>query len=234
VEGLLNGIIIHNYARDAMIPLRKGQEFNFVIIRIKQHILDKYFKSIADNLHKLLFVGKPVLFYENLNPDILTVLNSVGQIQLNRPISRHLIFSKTLSLLAHTYDSLLIRKKESTSIVRMPGYEKVINARNYIMSDWQKPPTIKRLSRFMGMSQTNAKILFKQVFGNTIYQYFKKKKMEIAYQMIKDTDSDMVEISKHLGYRNPSQFSADFKNHYGILPKKFSMQINKDTSDGSF
>ena len=51
-----------------------------------------------------------------------------------------------------------------------------------------------------------------------------KKKMEMAYQLIVETNYNMAEVSLQLGYKNQSQFSKDFKKYFGIFPKKFSMQ----------
>ena len=50
--------------------------------------------------------------------------------------------------------------------------------------------------------------------------------MEMAYQLIKETNYGMTEIGRRLGYKSLSHFSSDFKKHYGILPKKLSIKSN--------
>lgn len=227
IQGLINGIIIHNYSSNVKLTLLKEQEFNFVVIRIKRVILNKYFKSIAVDLTKILFSNKSVLIYENLDQLVLDHLKSVSQIQSLKVASRYLIFGKSIELLALTFNLLLTRSHESKVLVKIPEYDLVVQAKDYLVSDWQNPPTITQLSQFMGMCPTKAKMLFRQVFGYPPHQYFKRKKMEMAYQLIKETNYDMTEIGRQLGYKSLSHFSSDFKKYYGIHPKKFSMQIDK-------
>ena len=226
VEGLINGIIIHNYSSNVKLSLLKDREFNFVVIRIKRGILTKYFHSIEEDLGNKLFRKKPVLIYENLDQNILDHLKSVSHIQSIKNTTRYLVFGKSIELLAFVFDRLIARNHKFEKLVKIPEYDTLVKAKNYLILDWQNPPTIKQLSLFMGMCPTKVKILFRQVFGYPPHQFFKKKKMEMAYQLITETDSDMVEIGHQLGYKNLSHFSSDFKKYYGILPKKFSLQIN--------
>lgn len=224
VEGLVNGIIIHNYSSNVRLSLIKDREFNFVVIRIKQEILNKYFKSISDELNNILFRNKPLLIYENLDQVILEHLKSVVYIQSVKTTSKYLIFGKSIELLALIFNLLLLRSHGSNKLVQIPNYENIVKAKNYLISDWQNAPSIHQLSKYMGMCPTKAKMLFRQVFGYPPHQYFKKKKMEMAYQLIVETNYNMAEVSLQLGYKNQSQFSKDFKKYFGIFPKKFSMQ----------
>jgi AraC-like DNA-binding protein len=230
VEGLINGIIIHNYSSNVRLSLLKDHEFNFVVIRLTKITLEKHFKSIAGNLDEILFSSRPLLIYENLDQNVLDHLKSVGNIQSTKVASRYLIFGKSIELLALTFELLLTRSHESKNKVRIHQYDQIVKAKNYLISNWQNPPSIKALSQYMGMCPTKAKMLFKQVYGYPPHQYFKKKKLEAAYQMIRETDCDMSEIGQKLGYKNLSHFSADFKKYYGVLPKKYSMQISESGS----
>ena len=230
VEGLINGIIIHNYSSSVRVSLLKDHEFNFVVIRIKRATLIKYFKSIADDLNALFFSKNSVLIYENLDQNVLDHLKSVSIIQSVKATSRYLIFGKSIELLALTFDLLLTRSHDSKVLVKIPEYDNVVKAKDFLISNWQNPPSIKQLSQFMGMCPTKTKMLFRQVFGYPPHQYFKKKKMEMAYQLIKETNHDMTEIGQQLGYRSLSHFSSDFKKYYGILPKKFSVKSNRSAA----
>lgn len=225
IEGLINGIIIHNYSSNVKLSLLKDREFNFVVIRITKETLEKYFKSIAGTLREMLFLNKPVLIYENIDQNVLDHLKTVPQIQSVKTTSRYLIFGKSIELLSLTFDLLMKRNSQTKNLVRIPEYDHIVKAKDFLLSDWKNPPNISQLSKFMGMCPTKAKMLFKQVFGSPPRQYFKKKKIEIAYQMIMETNLDIAEIGQQLGYKNLSHFSCDFYKNYGIRPKKFSMQI---------
>lgn len=224
IEGLINGIIIHNYSSNVKLSLLKDREFNFVAIRIREETLSKYFKQNAHDLNRILFSNKPILIYENLDQNVLDHLKSIGQIQSIQTTARYLIFGKSIELLALVFNLLLTRSHESIAKVRIPEYDNIVKAKNYLLSDWQNPPSIKQLSKFMGMCPTKSKILFKQVYGHPPHKYLKKKKMEMAYQLIIETDQDIANIGQQLGYKNLSHFSSDFKRFYGITPKKYALQ----------
>lgn len=224
IQGLINGIIIHNYSSNVRLSLLKDREFNFVAIRLNRMTLDKYFQPIADNLKKKFFSKKPILLYENLDQNMLDHLRSVGHIQSIKTTASYLILGKSIELLALTFNLILTRNHDSKIIVKIPEYHNVVLAKNFLISDWKNPPSIQQLSKFMGICPTKAKILFKQVYGYPPHKYFKKKKMEMAYQLIQETNYDITEIGSQLGYRSRSHFSADFKKYYGTPPKKYSMQ----------
>jgi AraC-like DNA-binding protein len=52
--------------------------------------------------------------------------------------------------------------------------------RNAVLADLSQPPALPQLADLGGMSETKMKHLFKQTFGDTIYNYFQNARMEEA------------------------------------------------------
>ena len=77
------------------------------------------------------------------------------------------------------------------------------------------------------MSATKAKVLFKQLYGIPIYEYFSRKRMEEAIKLIDQGNLSIAEIGRELGYRNLGHFAEAFRKRYGILPKKYAMANKK-------
>jgi AraC-like DNA-binding protein len=225
VQDLVNGIIIHNYSSDVKLLLMENREFNFVVVRIRPQSFFRHFPTIAPELQPILFGQKPLLIYENLNQDILDHLKTVTHIQTAERTSKYLVFGKTIELLALAFELLLKRRGQSKSPVRIPEYNSIVRAKNFLISDLRDAPSIEELSKYMGMSATKAKTLFKQVYGYAPHQYLKVKKMERAKQLIHGGSSSIGEIGHALGYKSLSHFSSDFKRHYGITPKKMSLNF---------
>lgn len=63
--------------------------------------------------------------------------------------------------------------------------------------------------------------LFKNEFGYTIYEYTLKKRMELAKELILNTDCDIRDITSQVGYNDTNYFCKAFKRYYGISPAKF-------------
>jgi len=61
---------------------------------------------------------------------------------------------------------------------------------------------------------------FKEIYGNTPYQYLLDHKLEIASQIIISGKYQVNEVAFKIGYNNISHFIEAFKKKYGVTPKK--------------
>lgn len=73
-----------------------------------------------------------------------------------------------------------------------------------------------------GMGETKMKQMFRQVFGDTIYNYYQKLRMEEAAFMLKQAGYSVSEAGYRLGFSNLSHFSRLFEKHFGVTPKKYA------------
>ncbi len=79
---------------------------------------------------------------------------------------------------------------------------------------------IDKLAEEFKISPTKLKNDFKSVFGMGVFQYYQKKQMELALEMLKQKFS-IQEIAKTLNYESQSKFSSKFRDIYGMLPSKY-------------
>jgi len=84
-------------------------------------------------------------------------------------------------------------------------------------------PTINELSSQINMSPSQLKSKFKSLFGSSIYQYYLKSKLNVAEGLLKEGKGTISEIGYRLGYSNISQFSAQFKKHFGVSPSRIKL-----------
>ena len=80
---------------------------------------------------------------------------------------------------------------------------------------------IKNLSELSGVTNYNYSYLssiFKTETGTTIFEYFQKKRLEAARQLIKEGKLKIGKIAELLGYSSIYAFSKAFKNLFGIAP----------------
>lgn len=62
---------------------------------------------------------------------------------------------------------------------------------------------------------------FKKHTGKTVVEYLKHIKMNKACELLKNTDTPIIEISNILGYTSLSHFNRIFKEYMGITPAKY-------------
>jgi len=99
--------------------------------------------------------------------------------------------------------------------------DKIIEARDILISDINKPPSILELAKLVGINDNKLKKAFKEIFNTTIYSYLFEHKMNIAKDMITDNTTPISEISIQCGYDYQSHFSTAFKRKFGISPKEY-------------
>ncbi len=78
-------------------------------------------------------------------------------------------------------------------------------------------PGIEKLSRISAMSPTSLKTKFKRYYGETLFGYYQKNKLEHARKLL-DSKMPVKVVATEIGYSNPSHFTLAFKKEYGFSP----------------
>ncbi len=94
----------------------------------------------------------------------------------------------------------------------------LLEARERLLNDLSKPPTIEQLSRATGLNQCKLKQGFKTLFGSSIYALFQKERMSKALKLLQNLS--VTETASCLGYSNISHFSSAFRKEFGMLPSE--------------
>ena len=76
--------------------------------------------------------------------------------------------------------------------------------------------TLEELAHYTGRSLATFKRDFKKVSNLTPEKWLIRKRLEVAYRLIKEEHKKVVEVYAEVGFKNPSHFSTAFKKQYGI------------------
>lgn len=80
------------------------------------------------------------------------------------------------------------------------------------------PFTIKLLAGMFTTNETALKRHFKQYTGQTIYTFLLEKRMEMAFNLLKDNTLPIRTIAQQVGYEDFSSFDRAFSHHFGHSP----------------
>src|SRR5690606_2880483 len=189
----------------------------------------------ASKLKSLLSIDKPntaiktvinedasFLFFESMNAETRTLLKNIAYTDMSDALNHFYLQIKVQELLYLLFSRLSARENSLYRHINSADAEKLLVIREEILKDLSSPPVLNDLAQIAGMSETKLRQLFKQTFGETIYNYFQKARMEEAAFLLKQARLSVSETGYQLGFSNLSHFSRLFERYYGITPKRYA------------
>jgi len=161
---------------------------------------------------------KPIV----LNGRIRHTLDSILNHRYNDTVENIFINAQTQILLLYTLEAVSSIKEDEVPackfLVHLEDREKIIKAREILLSHIGDPITIKELSRKAAINECYLKKGFKVMFGTTIFDFYQDQRMEHARYLLYEKGFSVSEVSASLGYSSISHFSTAFKKHTGLKP----------------
>ena len=81
--------------------------------------------------------------------------------------------------------------------------------------------TLEELSKKFDFPLTSMKQCFKGIYGCSMADYIKNYKMNVAAELLLNSEKTITEIASSLGYENPGKFSAAFKSKMTMTPSEY-------------
>ena len=97
----------------------------------------------------------------------------------------------------------------------------VKEAEALILSDLTKRITAKELADRFSVSESSFKFYVKGILGDSYLNYFRKKRMEKAAELLESTNLKVIEVASAVGYENQGKFAKVFADVYGVFPLEF-------------
>lgn len=217
-----NIVFLNAQDNEAQIFFNKETDYHTFDIHLPIDFLQK-FAGQSENLDHFInemYSGRNSKLFENNIKVSSSILDVIHQIQtctfegLSRTIYME---SKAYELLACIFEA----SESRTEAINHNDIDKIYYAAAYIQEHLYAPPTIMELSKIVGMNQSKLKHLFKKIMGNTVFGYLQQLRMSEAKRYLQDSRLSIEEIGILVGYKNVSNFSAAFKNVYGVSPSRF-------------
>lgn len=105
--------------------------------------------------------------------------------------------------------------------------EQIHAAAAHLQRHLEIPPALPDLARHFGLSESTLKRGFRQVFDTTVFGYLRARRMERARALLESGEATVLEAAALVGYSNPSNFAAAFRQHFGLNPKAFQLTARR-------
>ena len=129
---------------------------------------------------------------------------------------------KALELLLYLDALHVSDSKEERPYFYKGQVEKVKAIHAHITENYQKHYTMEALAQDYQISLTAMKRCFKEIYGDSMYSYLKRYRMNVAATMLmQNPRQGIAEIAEAVGYESPGKFSAAFRKVMGQTPKEY-------------
>lgn len=114
--------------------------------------------------------------------------------------------------------NILFENLEESSFYEVESGQKILN---YIDRNLRKGLSLDKAAEYANMSSCYFSKFFKKMTGQNYIAYITDGKLELAKQMLLDTDLPVINISYELSYGETNYFSKAFKRKVGVTPTEF-------------
>lgn len=101
----------------------------------------------------------------------------------------------------------------------------IARVKAYCRENYSKDCSLDDIAAHMYMSKSYLSQLFKEKTGLSIWNYFTDIRMETAKAMLAGGTIKAIEVSRLVGYKNPSHFGRIFKERVGVSPKEYQQTV---------
>jgi AraC-like DNA-binding protein len=180
-------------------------------------------EEVPDLLQGIVSGEQPYLYEEIISPVMQQVAAAVLVADVQEPLRDFYLQLKAQELIYLFFAALL--KREQSPVYPMNGADVAMmyQVRNRIITDLSITPDLPDLAHFAGMSESKMQRLFRQIFGNSIYNYYQVLRIHEAAYLIKEQRLSVSEAGYRLGFTNMSHFTRMFERHIGMKPKKYAL-----------
>lgn len=204
-------------------------------IEVKPHSKLVFLYITVENLHRLFVeeseeieflnqenIGKKFYADRPLSPLLTVTIHQLLSNSVGGPAKSIFEKAKAYEVLA-----LYLNKEEGKDVEQCPflndeeNVERVRTAKRILIEKMTNPPSLKELSREIGLNEYRLKEGFKNIYGKTVFQFLNDYRLDVARQMLDGGNAKVNDAAYHIGYTNPSHFIAAFKKKFGVTPKKY-------------
>lgn len=153
---------------------------------------------------------------------LLPVLKDIVRIERRDSLDWLLAVAKAHELLYASLRNARTPVADQASAARLSARDRrlLALARDVLAAEFVAPPCLAALARRVGMSASRLSSGFGAEFGETMSEFVRRRRFELARELLASSDLQVREVARRVGYQHHSTFTAAFTRHFGVAPKR--------------
>lgn len=180
------------------------------------------FSEKSPVLQSLLHNTQPLLFEQMIYPSLQKIVDEIVFEPVDENFKLFFLRVKAEELICRLLMELEKRNEKHLYDLNIHDIQTIYKVKEQMLEHLEIPPVINELAVYANMSPTKLKRLFKQIFGNSIFNYYQRFRMKEAALLLKEEKLSVSDVGYQMGFTNLSHFSKIFEEHIGMKPKKYS------------
>ena len=194
---------IERAAREEMEKLRKNTETMSQYNLATMEIVSGFFKFCTDNS----------LDFNKISGNMQNIYEKVSQMDESSLTAWIVQMSETIS------EKLKCARNSSARRL-------IVEAQNIVKERYMEADiSLDEICAVLGVSNSYFSSVFKKEAGKSFISYLTDYRMDIAAEMILNTDEKSYTIAEKVGYLDANYFSYVFKKKFGVSPSKYRASV---------
>ncbi|MEG0249358.1 MAG: AraC family transcriptional regulator [Peptostreptococcus sp.] len=214
--------LISNRAIESVFPISHYHGLTFYIIPSEFDeellFLEKMFGLKYNDILESL-CSENTLFIKRATPEIQHIFFEMYRVPNDIIISYLKVKFQELFLYLTTVDKNIAYDERAYFTKSNVDVMKKIH--EYILDKYYETNTYEELSLLFNVGTTTMKNCYKSIYGESISDSIRKKRLETAANLLKNAKISVTDIAIKIGYADHSKFSKAFKKMYNITPSEY-------------
>ncbi len=185
------------------------------------------FVSRNDSFTDLIFGKNKVMHFEPLTNRFVRLFKDVFMSEFDELLLHLIVKDKGYEAVVLFFDHFykqFYHQQIKASKYSIDDQKRLYALTDFIQANLDKNISLDMLTREVGFSKSKLQSMFHYFFHQSIYGYIKNLKFEKANKMLVNTDEDIHQIARQLGYNSSTHFINIFKKHNGVSPKQYRIK----------
>lgn len=151
--------------------------------------------------------------------------NAISEIDSERYAKSELLESLFFQILVYTVRNFMERSSDRYPERIASNDALCYRMMNYIDTHIYSMKKLDELATVMDYSYGYLSAVYKKTTSNTLADYYREKRLEMARLLVIEKKMKMSEIAELLNYASVYAFSKAFKNRFGVSPEKYNKSV---------